>query len=113
MILSSNEYFRMALYFTMGMLGGLAKITNDETEVNLKKSLKILFTSGFTAMMVGALLTELIPNISVTMACFIGGVSGVGGIMIIHKMIDIGLEILSRYAQKHLEKDHSNSNKEN
>lgn len=113
MTLTDNEYFRMALYFMMGMLGGLAKITNDDIEMTLKKSFKVLFTSGFTAMMVGALVTDLLPNISITMACFIGGISGVGGIMILHKIIDIGLEILGHYAQKHLDKDHSKSKKEN
>ena len=113
MTLTDNEYFRMALYFMMGMLGGLAKITNDDIEMTLKKSFKVLFTSGFTAMMVGALVTDLLPNISITMACFIGGISGVGGIMILHKIIDIGLEILGHYAQKHLDKDRSQSKKEN
>ena len=114
MNLTDNEYFRMALYFMMGMLGGLAKITNDDCEMTFTKTFKVLFTSGFTAMMVGALLTELIPNISITMACFIGGISGVGGIMILHKIIDIGLEILSHYAYRHLEEDkHSQKTKEN
>lgn len=114
MNLTDNEYFRMALYFMMGMLGGLAKITNDDIEMTFKKTFKVLFTSGFTAMMVGALLTELIPDISITMACFIGGVSGVGGIMILHKIIDIGLEILGHYAQRHLDnREYSNKDKEN
>lgn len=102
MSFNDNEYFQMALFFVMGSLGGLAKIMNDETEMTLKKSCKILFTSGFTAMMVGALLTNLMPNISITMACFIGGISGVGGIMILHKFIDIGIEMLSHYAQSHM-----------
>ena len=109
---TDNEYFRMVLYFIMGMLGGLAKITNDDIEMTLKKAFKVLFTSGFTALMVGALLTELLPNISVTMACFIGGISGVGGIMILQKIINIGLEILSRYSQGYLDKK-DNSFKEN
>ena len=113
MTLTDNEYFRMALYFMMGMLGGLAKITNDDIEMTFKKTFKVLFTSGFTAMMVGALLSELIPNISITMACFIGGISGVGGIMILHKIIEVGLEILSHYAHKHVEKEQRSQHKEN
>lgn len=113
MTLTDNEYFRMALYFMMGMLGGLAKITNDDIEMTFKKTFKVLFTSGFTAMMVGALLSELIPNISITMACFIGGISGVGGIMILHKIIEVGLEILSHYAHKHVENEQRSQHKEN
>ena len=113
MTLTDNEYFRMALYFMMGMLGGLAKITNDDIEMTFKKTFKVLFTSGFTAMMVGALISELIPNISITMACFIGGISGVGGIMILHKIIEVGLEILSHYAHKHVEKEQRSQHKEN
>lgn len=97
MNLNDNEYFRLALCAVMGVLGGIAKLLDDETELTFRKAFKVLFTSGFTALMVGALIQYFDPNISVMLVCFVGGISGVGGLMILNKIIDIALSALNSY----------------